>query len=497
MGIPSEILNVDRPTNTIVFCYGKNKDLYGVRERTGCVYKNGRRLPQNGKTIGHIVNLKYVPKIAETDLSPISHSEIDLKEWGIYKFCDEQSKYLLDELRKVYCEDDALKIYCIAMLRVCQPNIKDYELQDAYLEGFISEIYPNVGLSKNTVSKFLNDLGKTYSRIVKYMKERVKKTENHRLLIDGTLKSNESEVNSFSDFSRKAKLKGSRDISILYCFDFDNKEPVCSKCFSGNMLDSVSYEAFLEEYNITKGLIIGDKGFPSSCATDIFSKNTQLHYMNPLKRDSHYIKEHDLLTYDGQLPGHETILYKKVFVEKDKKWLYSYKDTGQAHKEEYGWLKKIYGTKEGYLDEEYRSDSLLFGTIVLECDLDLTPLEAYQGYDARWEIELVMRYYKQACEFDETRVHDDYSVIGSEFCCFIATVMTYRILNKLEKNKILLDMTYKKFMKILRKAKKVRLEENGEWKLVKLLPSYTAVLQQAELLPQPEKKKRGRKKKAV
>lgn len=87
------------------------------------------------------------------------------------------------------------------------------------------------------------------------------------------------------------------------------------------------------------------------------------------------------------------------------------------------------------LDEEYRSDSPLFGTIVLECDLDLTPLEAYQGYDARWEIELVMRYYKQACEFDETRVHDDYSVIGSEFCCFIATVMTYRILNKLEKKK--------------------------------------------------------------
>ena len=65
------------------------------------------------------------------------------------------------------------------------------------------------------------------------------------------------------------------------------------------------------------------------------------------------------------------------------------------------------------------------------------------------------------------------------------------------KNKILLDLTYKKFMKIHRKAKKVRLEENGEQKLVKLLPSYTAVLQQAELLPQPENKKRGRKKKAV
>ncbi len=57
-----------------------------------------------------------------------------------------------------------MKIYCISILRVCEPGIKNYELKEAYETGFLSELYPGVALSKNTVSTFLNDLGKTVSR---------------------------------------------------------------------------------------------------------------------------------------------------------------------------------------------------------------------------------------------------------------------------------------------------------------------------------------------
>ena len=39
--------------------------------------------------------------------------------------------------------------------------------------------------------------------------------QGHHLIIDGTLKTNESTVNSLFDFSRKARLKGSREISVL------------------------------------------------------------------------------------------------------------------------------------------------------------------------------------------------------------------------------------------------------------------------------------------
>ena len=90
------------------------------------------------------------------------------------------------------------------------------------------------------------------------------------VLVDSTLKSNESKVNSFSDFSRKARLKGSRDISIIYAFDLEQMEPICSKCFPGNRLDVCAYNEFITENKITKGLIIADKGFPESASGGVF-----------------------------------------------------------------------------------------------------------------------------------------------------------------------------------------------------------------------------------
>jgi len=43
--------------------------------------------------------------------------------------------------------------------------------------------------------------------------------------------------------------------------------------------------------------------------------------------------------------------------------------------------------------------------MVLESDLELAPAMIYKAYEDRWEIEIeiVMRYYKSACEFDEAR----------------------------------------------------------------------------------------------
>lgn len=38
MPIPKEILSVERPKNTIVYAYGKNKDKYAVKKRIGCRY---------------------------------------------------------------------------------------------------------------------------------------------------------------------------------------------------------------------------------------------------------------------------------------------------------------------------------------------------------------------------------------------------------------------------------------------------------------------------
>lgn len=495
MPIPQDILAVPRPKNTVVIAYGKNKSLYAVRQRIGCRNVDGRHLPVNGPTIGHIIDGMFVPIDTESP-SNVGNSPVDLKDWANVILCDRLFSGIRQELFQVYSMTDAMKIYCIAILRVCDPGVRNYELKEAYETSFLSELYPGIALSKNTVSTFLNDLGKALSKIVRFMQNRAGAVSlDHHLLVDGTLKSDESSVNSLSDFSRKARTKGTRDISVLYAFDLEEMEPVCSKCFPGNMLDATSYGAFIAENRITKGIIVGDKGFPESAAHEYFEANPNLHYLNPVKRNSKLTGRHHMLDFTGILPGYEGVTFRKEKCSGTDKWLYSFRDSYKASKEERDWLCRAKKNKTYSLDT-LREKQQTFGTIVLECDLDLPAETAYKAYEERWEIEIVMRFYKSACEFDETRVQDDYSVIGSEFCDFLSTLLTFRLIKAFDRASLLEDRTYKKVMSVLARAKKARPGEEG-WQLIRLNPSHEAVLQKLGLIPkpeEPEKKKPGRPK---
>ena len=131
-----------------------------------------------------------------------------------------------------------------------------------------------------------------------------------------------------------------------------------------------------------------------------------------------------------------------------------------------------------------------FGTILIESDLDLEPITIYKTYESRWEIELVMRFYKQTCEFDETRVHEDYSVIGSELCNFIASVITYRIKKLFDKQNLFKKYPYSKLIKKLQRIQKCRLK-GKDWDFINLHPHEWHLLWELNLVAKPEPKKRG------
>lgn len=498
MPIPKEILGVPRPKNSVVIAYGKNKDRYAVRSRVGCRRVNGGNRPVNGPTIGHILDGKFVP--VEKDDKPRNVSltqTAEIKDWAGIVLCQMVFSDILKELEAVYSHSDAIKICCIAILRVCNPGIKDYELKEAYENSFLSETYPDVALSRNTVCKFLNDLGKAYSRIVFFMRNRTKAVcADHHLLIDGTLKTDNSTEDTLSGFSRKARVKGTRDISVMYAFDLEAMEPVCSQCFPGNMPDLTAYEDFLRQNQITKGLIVSDKGIPASAAEKHFGDNPDLHYLNPLRRNSQMIATHSMLSFDSILASDSNITCRKAKVSGKGKWLYSFRDAAKAAKEEQDWLARA--KKDGdFSMEELCKRQKSFGTIVLECDLDTDCETIYAAYSKRWEIEIVMRFYKSACEFDETRVHDDYSVYATEFIDFLSTLLTFRLIKAFDKARLLEKMTYKKAMGVLRHAKKVKIG-TSDWQMVRCNPSHIQIMQELGIIPkpqEPEKRKPGRPKK--
>jgi hypothetical protein len=138
--------------------------------------------------------------------------------------------------------------------------------------------------------------------------------------------------------------------------------------------------------------------------------------------------------------------------------------------------------------------------VVFESDLDVCPGLVYRLYDRRWLIEECFRYYKVATDFDDTRVHSDYSVIGSEFINFISSVMTMRLVREFDDTGLSRKMSYSEIMGELKSAKKARITDGGDWLFVRFTAHTEETLRILGILPRdvsPEPKKRGRPRKPV
>lgn len=82
----------------------------------------------------------------------------------------------------------------------------------------------------------------------------------------------------------------------------------------------------------------------------------------------------------------------------------------------------------------------------------MDPKTAYLCYDERWMLEFVFRQYKNDQCLDKTNVQGDFSLIGSEFINFIATVATCRMIGKAREAGLLSKMSYKDLMDDLSSA---------------------------------------------
>lgn len=438
MGVPADVRAVDRPVNTIVQKTAK-EGVYIVRGRKG--WKEG--MPVNGRTVGHIVGLTFVASEGKQIRSrPLSSREVTYKRYGIEALCERCGEGLLSSLRAEYAEKDADSIYACAAVRACYGDVKDYQIGDRYLKSFLSVLHAGLGLSKSSVCRLISEIGSDYKGMHDFMAARIKDmvTESTRVVIDGMLKQDSSEVNSLSGFSFKGRIKGIPDISIMMAMDPLTREPICLKVYKGNLPDFKNYPDFIAEFGLDKGLLIGDKGFDFDGGKAPFSGG-KVGFLRPLKRSSK--KAEELGLYEGMRPLEGTngqIMCKEA--ECDGAHFYAFRDCARAAKEEADYRARQ--SKAGEWEQvNYEKRIRKSGTIVFVSNVKLTPKTVYEYYRLRWTIELVFRSYKCIESLTDTREHSDESVLGSEFINFLSTILTVRMQNEVAKNPALLKMTYK------------------------------------------------------
>ena len=131
MAIPSEILNIERPKNTRVKA-GPNGTYY-VIART-CEYKDGRNVPKELGTIGKIIDGKYVPNPKRKDES------IDIKNYGPVALFHKVGSSLLTELISIFDFKDGERLYCLAILRAIESEIRNRDIQTEYLCSYLAPL---------------------------------------------------------------------------------------------------------------------------------------------------------------------------------------------------------------------------------------------------------------------------------------------------------------------------------------------------------------------
>ena len=469
MAIPKEILEISRPSSTRV---KEQNGKYMVIKRTS-VMKNGKPTPVELGVIGHIVNGRYVPKQKRLNISTI-----EFKEFAGSTLAYRLSKDVFDMLLEIYNVEQAKEIYTYALIRAIHGDVPDKEIGHFYHESFISEYVPKVGVSKNTICVLLQSIGANLSTIQQFMRNRIKSvTSTDEVVIDGMHKINNSRVNSFSNFSFKSRLKGSKDIGIMYAFNPKTGEPLASKVYAGNMLDSTTLSDFVKYFDIQEGVILGDKGFFTKENAKILN-NESIQFLFPLKRNALVIDELNLLDFENRLETRdERILIKKV--KKGNTYYYAFKNLELESQQKTTKFESL--SKTDFDIQAYREFEKEAGTIVFETNIDLDPNLIYEMYERRWDIEVMFNYYKNIVDLSHTRKHKDISIIGNEFVNFITILISTRIKKYMRSLELHKSYSYKGLFKILNSINKAK-NVTTDWEFIKLTKKNTELLKVLSLI---------------
>ncbi|MBT1320014.1 transposase [Mycoplasmopsis bovis] len=477
MAIPVEIRQVERPKNTVIKNYfGKFK----VVKRTS-KYVNGKAIPKDLAIVGEIVDYKFVPfetPIPVGTRSKKNKEKTDIKDYGNIAIFTKNSNDILEKLLTHFDSSTAYKLYVIAVLRCAYPKAVNRDLKFYYETSFMSELFKKVGLSESLLPDFFEKTGRAYSNIHNFMLDRINEFKGRVQIIDGTLKSYNSDEATFSQLSRKGKVKDSENFTLLYTCDLYTKEPIYHRPYQGNMLDSTIFEDFLENVPSTGEILVADKGFRTKAITELLEQNKNVNYLFSLKRNTTLIRAEKLdenlapvKIKDKQLLGSK----KQI----DGKFFYLFKDLEIAGKESVGNYQKHLKRNTFNIDE-FNKNNQFFGVIVFESNVDLSLEDVYTLYDQRWEIEEMFNFYKNILEPSKTRVHSEMKVYTTEFINYLSLIIATKVKNNLIKLNLHQNYSFRQIIEYLR-SYKVEVINDTEWKKRKVLKYVQDIVELLEI----------------
>lgn len=418
-----------------------------------------------GKYLGTITEADgFVPKRTKQvkigKKNPEKKPVINVKEWGISNFIQENLNRYIELLQKHF-PSMWQSILALSYGRFTESSpMKNMKFH--YQNSFISELYPDAKISKNSISKILLELGKDRGSIVNFFKEF--NSEEDKIIFDGTdLLSNSKKM----DFPKLSKTKkGSFDfiVNIMFIFSVKSRLPVYYRTLPGNIRDVKAFKLSLLESNITDALIVLDKGFFSEDNIKKL-KDENLDFMISLRRSSTLIDYTFFETaakdsLDGFFKYEGNIIWYKTY-KTEKGIVHTFLNDELKAEESKDYLNRIETHPEKYSIEGFHQNAKKFGTLSILSNTDNKAEIIYGFYKNRNQVELMIDAFKNLISADASYMQNEFSLEAWMFINYIALHWYYIMLNKLKASKLNNKFSPTDLIKFLKEVKKVKI--NNKW----------------------------------
>jgi transposase len=350
-------------------------------------------------------------------------------EAGNFAYLDRFTSKLAKPLREFWPESWQSILAAGALKLGYQDPLK--RLAFRYKTSLACRLWPEVHLSKNSLTQLLDRLGREWSAQRSFF-EQLSKADSY-MAIDLTQVFSDSRNISWLEKGYNSQGLYHDQLKILLLWGVETHLPGFLKILPGTASAAQNLMSAIWESRLKNVLVVGDKAFFSEDNVKDL-EDYQTHYVLSLKRDFSFL----------QYPVASR--YKKYFFyRKSAQWwreyewygrrVVQYLDKQLAAEEETSFLRRM---DEGKASKgEYQGNKKRFGTLALLTDTGLSPQCLYRLYKQRREIELSFDALKNTLEGDKTWMQSRESLQGYYFILFIALHVYSQVLDHLRQKDLL------------------------------------------------------------
>jgi len=422
---------------------------------------------------------------------------IDIKTYGLYYLFSDLLSEEIASLREIFSEETVEKLLSFSMMRwAYQSPIKRavrYHAQD-----YCSEYWSKESLSDKQISQALKHVGQNREVVVSWMRSLLgmpQEMENTYLMMDSTHTPSLSDKLAINAKGYNPSFDFDKQLRLMYLFSSKLKQPVYYRLINGNITDVKSMSLCVKELGVDNVIFVADKGFFSQENIDLLDQQN-LQYIIPLRRNNPMIDYSPLLKANPKKEIGNYFLYQNRIIwyyqyEKEGKKLITFLDEKLRVEEEADYLRRIQTMPEKYSEKDFFEKLHTFGTLTMvykikkkanqkrKQEVECTPIEIYETYKQRNEIEVMFDSYKNYLDADVTYMQDRYVLEGWLLANFIAMIAYYKLFSRLKQAQLLGKYSPKDIIELSKAIHMIRIR--GTWIRTEITEKATKIFKKIGL----------------